>query len=400
MFPWLHVINFKEEISIPFIDGHILHCSPDEPRVIPTSLRDWMLQDPLFAGKCEIIGKLEDFITVHQKWDSEAIEASHVVIGVEAMIGDALFMTPIFRQLRKDYPDKTIDVVIHAAHYPVLKNNPSISNLWSFPVKLSKLKDVHFIAAQHGLDVFFDPDMDATDTAAMFFGIKIEDHTLDCTPDRGIKKEYHNWLNGTKPIGRNRRFFKPPVWDNYDLPIVMFQLASSSLLRTFPPMRLLEISEVIIRSGKANCMIVGMPDQLVMFLADIQETRDGNIANFEFLKDYKTIFASSMIAGVADLMGLVSNADVIVGSDSGLIHLGSAFHIPTVTLYTSVPPKARLQFHPCVTILEGSRPSCYPCWADYKSPCLNPDDYGFGTCCEGITNQQVIDAILESLPKC
>lgn len=58
-----------------------------------------------------------------------------ILIIQTAFIGDLIVSTPVFRELRKNYPDVQIDVVVIPSSSIILNNNPHINNIYSFNKK-------------------------------------------------------------------------------------------------------------------------------------------------------------------------------------------------------------------------------------------------------------------------
>jgi len=299
-----------------------------------------------------------------------------VVIAMQLAIGDALMFTPTLRALGKKVS------LVSSYGATVLQNNPNLENIWLFPIKKDLLLGKNLVVMDHGL--LHDFSGDGIDVIAQQFGLELTDHTLECYPKEENVSKYISWFKG-KTLGIHNNFYTSH-WDNR--PLVIWQLAASSLLRTYPPRQLLEAAEIIAQT--ANCLMIGYPDQIMSL------NEDPNVADFNWLKGYKTRVMTGITPTIDDFVALISLADVIVSCDSAALHLGAAFQTPTVGLFGPSSSYARTKYHPRVRILESSQLPCIPCWKKWDEPCQHPDEYGYGRCWQEITPRMIADEVLKA----
>ena len=72
---------------------------------------------------------------------------------------------------------------------------------------------------------------------------------------------------------------------------------------------------------------------------------------------------------VGDLVGLVGESDVVVSSDSGVMHLAGCMDIPFVGIFGPIPPKFRVKHYNHHVSLYLSDLECTPCWDWQRCAC-------------------------------
>ena len=65
---------------------------------------------------------------------------------------------------------------------------------------------------------------------------------------------------------------------------------------------------------------------------------------------------------VRKMAALIEQADLFVGPDSGPMHLAAAVHTPSLVIFGSIPPKARINRYPTHTPITHTSLSCLGCW--------------------------------------
>ncbi len=86
-------------------------------------------------------------------------------------IGDMLCTTPAFRAMRETYPDARIDLVASPGNKAVVRDNPHIDNVYTFPVNQPWKWPYHFLKyrlAGYDLVVNFNGESGTTSRLATF----------------------------------------------------------------------------------------------------------------------------------------------------------------------------------------------------------------------------------------
>lgn len=69
---------------------------------------------------------------------NEAINNASKIIIIDLLyLGDLLFATPFIRNLRKNYPQARIDMVVNSNFFSIIENNPYLDNIYAYDKKLS-----------------------------------------------------------------------------------------------------------------------------------------------------------------------------------------------------------------------------------------------------------------------
>lgn len=101
--------------------------------------------------------------------------------------------------------------------------------------------------------------------------------------------------------------------------------------------------------------------------------------------------------GIRDAACLLREADLVVGCDSGLMHLALAAGTPTVALFGPTDPAFLIRDDPCFVAL-CSTDVCHGFWnhaETVEEPGVCPE--GHACCLESISVEQVLDAALAAL---
>lgn len=96
---------------------------------------------------------------------------------------------------------------------------------------------------------------------------------------------------------------------------------------------------------------------------------------------------------ITDLVGLVSQCDMIICPDSGVMHLAAFMDVPFVALFGPIPPEFRISFYQNYRVIYKDGLSCVPCWDWQNWSCGKK--YPYKQCMESITVEEVMDAVEE-----
>lgn len=389
------VLELDQLVTIEFTNG--TECTLQGKVVVPFNLWEWFMT----SYPCTDAGVLTDYCKPEYRLDAIPDNVNQVAVFMELALGDALMISPTVRSFHKIH-GTSLDFFVSAGADEILSLNPDVHKATSFPVQLDEIlqyKCIMFLS--HGLDQCFDPNYDAIETVSKYMGFPLDgDYSLACQVPAQSVFEWKQVLRGQRAIESSNHRRLKICFDKPGLPLVYWQLATSSWLRTYPMQKLLEAAELVAKSGKANCVINGLTEHIAMFVPDYVEQEDGRVTyTMQAYQDMKSVLLSSEFTPkITDMLGLIANASVVVSADSVAVHMASALRKPLVALYVSVPPKSRLKFNSRAKIM-GSKSdlACCPCWDKFRLPCVNPDDYGFGRCFESITPAMIAEEVLNLL---
>jgi len=354
--------------------------TPHGKRVFMDSIPYLMLSE--YVGFKKIFNVIDTDADFQFCTSLDEISKDKVAIIVDLSLGDALMISPLIRQLIKDNPTKKFMVVTG-------ENSSYVLNACRLPIEV-RATPILLDALEDWECVYLQIPQEGADNYKEYFEMKDDgDNDLVCYPNPNTQEYWKDWLNGNRiHVIEGRRFecnFYTPT-----KPLVIWQLAASSVCKTYPPVKMLEISDRV--TEEANCLMVGSLDQAYYYLAEA--TQLGVDLTYKFnLNEHKTAVIGGLTEQVSDLIALLSNADVIVAFDSFLLHLGRALGIPVVAV---VPNKNLIKnfYGENVTIVGGKELDCQPC---NREVCLYPDEYGFGMCSSYIDPEEVYNAVIKSL---
>lgn len=94
-----------------------------------------------------------------------------------------------------------------------------------------------------------------------------------------------------------------------------------------------------------------------------------------------------------ELGWVLQNCDVLVANDSGIMHVASAFRVPTVVLFGPSEPRWALPPWGHFIAIQHSEVACVPC---LKNECVRFGDFKY-ECLKAITVDEVISAIKKAI---
>ena len=260
-------------------------------------------------------------------------------------VGDALWRTALHREIKKRNPDMKLYVSSMGNYWKLIyQNNPYIDKLVDrvgIPPYISGVD--YYVSDQRCPHVISDyaRKMDALDALEIWSGLEIRD------------KSYHYEVTEEESVLANKFLSK------YPRPIVGIQLKSSTWVRTWPPEEVMRL----IRMLKYNGITVVVIDN----------------GKFEF-KDSGII---NLAGGynIREVAAIVSKLDLLITPDSGILHFGAHFKIPTIAIFGGSDPSCRLKYYSTVYPICKGKTSCdlWPCWSHawtcpknvVPSPCLS-----------------------------
>ncbi len=264
-------------------------------------------------------------------------------------IGDVLMCTPLLQQIKSIAPQAhlTFAVEMHASddYYQILKNAPFIDQIADARlVERSKydcwvdLTSVCISYERQGL-----PPRNRINLFADAAGVKL---------DRMLP-----WyrVEPGEVFGRDRE----PM-------LVTLQGNAAEDKRSWPVRR---VEELLLLGKKHN----------IRFLCMDKGVTGSNVTNISHL-------------GIREKAAAIAASDLFVGPDSGPMHLAGALSVPSIVLFGSTPPEARINHYPTHQAITNTTLGCLGCWyqeCNYKFKCMST-----------ITAEMVMNKILEMLGYC
>lgn len=248
--------------------------------------------------------------------------------------GDLLFLTPVFRALKRDYPLLHIAVACFADYAGVFAGNPDIAEIVPYPVPLAALEKFDAIVPLENT-VEHERELHAVDRYLTEFGIP---YPLIADTDKACI--YH--MTDAERIGAVS-MFQPRFDDKGDTrPRLGVQAVASTMARTYPHDQLAKVCELLHRQGW-EIYFFGEPKSLAI------PEQDG-VVNLSLRS---LTFRQSA--------AVLATCDVVLAPDSALAHLAGALDLPCVALYGPFPWQIRTAYHPKTLALSAELP-CAPCF--------------------------------------
>lgn len=294
-------------------------------------------------------------------------------------MGDLIFATPFFRQLRKNYPDSKIDFIVNSNFYDLMKNTPYFNNIyaynknwsikesWNFAKKLKKKNYdlginihgnwrsvllMHLIDADYnigyggdGKGLFLDKVIDTDSNQHMVesylqflekMGLnRFEDDKLELKLDDRANKRMNNFLNNNL----DDRY--------YNKRLIALNTGGTWPSKRWPKEKFAKLADEIKRNDNQIIFIGGPSDEeRIDKIIEMMENKDViNAAGKTTLKE---------------LAALVKKCDLVISNDSGPVHVSAAVNIPTITIFGPSDDKKFRPYGYKHKILKNDI-SCRPC---------------------------------------
>jgi ADP-heptose:LPS heptosyltransferase len=280
-------------------------------------------------------------------------------------IGDVLMTLPTVKAISKKYGvqvDYGTDFDYLSGALPkVLKYNPYIHNI--VPWKEIRPEDYHAIVELTCPCVAHEEPLARPINRIDLFarhaglGIPLQDPSIDYF----ISPEEDSWA---------RNYLITNGIDRFKL--IMVQPSSSSTSRDIPPATLRTALTSILSSDRTLRAIVITHDSDNL-------KQDWNFTDVHKLHN----------KDVRHLAAIMKYCELVICQDSAVLHVASALHKPTVTLFGPTDPKARVNYHPeAIAIWPAQHLRNYPSW--YR-------DSGDGGLCWKLIKPELITSVSLSI---
>jgi len=300
----------------------------------PMALRPRRKESP-FSKPCQALGHLDRVI----KGEPPRI----CIVRSRGGIGDVLMTTPTVKAISKKYNCKvdyaTDFEYLDGALLKVMTGNPYVGHIFEHR-ELDFRKDdynaiINLTCPCTSHEKPLAPPVNRIDLFARHATIPLEDTSMDFV----LSSDELEWA---------RNYISSQGLSSYKL--IMVQPSSSNTRRDAP--------------------VATMKNALTEILAHHKDIRALIITHSSDNTRTEWKFAETHVLqnfDVRQLAALMHYCDLVLCPDSAILHVASAFHKPTVTLFGPTDPRARVNYHPeAVAIWPGKELHNYPCW--YEDP--------------------------------
>lgn len=318
-------------------------------------------------------------------------------------IGDSIFASAFYRELRQALPDVRIDILVDDIAEGVMRNCPYINkifyvdgkykNFWGYISLFSKYDTVYFLKN----DNFFTKIAFLAGVKKRIgFDIKRNKFLTIKTPYNENRHEIDCYLDLLKAAGIQVNNDKTELWldeiNNAKVKELVGCISNKKILiqaySRFAQKNWLDKYWVTIIKYLSNEL------GAQVFYAGGSKDNYCNITNA--LRDYVDLMPIDMCGklSISETMSLIKNMDMVIGIDSGLIHMAAALDVPSILLHG---PTSLVRWKPrsekCTVL--SRKFSCSPCCLQSGSKKYCKDK--ISECMEFLTPDIVVKAINEKL---
>ena len=279
-------------------------------------------------------------------------------------IGDMVVCTPVFRELKQAYPHISISVFASNVNKAILSNNPYIDDIYTYDNNWLKLLPVLFKLRKRKFDVCFEFEAKVVTRAILI--AKIIKPKLVAS----VFKKYGRYnvdAEKLKVYDFYTKENKKDHWSDICLETLgVFNLKSkSSKYDIFLSDNQRGIAKNFIKNTSSEKIKIGInlegyshngeinPDNLRAICQGIYQknakiliiilSKPGDEGKIEKLIKYMELnYVVSSYFSILEVSALISELDLVISPDTSIIHIASAFNIPSVSIYTANKNNYRL----------------------------------------------------------
>lgn len=345
---------------------------------------------------------------------------SNILLIRFSSLGDLVLTTPIYRELRKVYPNSRLTLLTSEGFGRVLENNPHLDEIIYHHRKETR-NDLENLIDQLRLQKF-DLIYDIHNSLrSRWIGWQLKRHAPK--PEHWLiekrtlarelqirfgwgqffngKSQREQWLeplrrHHTGALSTKTELFPSVADKNYvkawlnqndlqDKPFVCIGASASFPLKCWPLQNFKKLIENIIQSG-ISVVLVGTNGEI--------ETEE--LA--EYFRGSQNVFCAAGIFTILQSAALLEMANAVVANDTSIIHLAEAMRTPSIALFG--PTVKEFGYAPMLAqsrLIETDLAlRCRPCSRTGKGTCKNREQQ---ICMYSISTQKVWDAAQLLLPK-
>ncbi|MBI3258961.1 MAG: glycosyltransferase family 9 protein [Ignavibacteriae bacterium] len=257
------------------------------------------------------------------------------------LYGDMVLTTPLFREIHTKYPDAQIHILASRKNYKIIESNPHIQKIWIYEKNL-KIVQLMFALRAEKFDVWIDPKDHASSESSLlakFSNAKIkigwnnEESNIFTHPTNHLNNPNHHRIEtnlaALVPLGitpqsdllpelfplKDSEQFVERFLGGIGTPVVV-NISAGNESRYLP----IETWQKICNGIRLPIVLNYIPND-ANFATEIK----GNNPNINLFQS----------RSILDAVSLIKRARILISPDTSVIHIASAFNIPTLGLYSS-----------------------------------------------------------------
>lgn len=287
------------------------------------------------------------FKNIYRPYSGQSLKNKTLLVWRTGGIGDLLFINPILRYLKEQYPTCRIKMACGPQYQPMVEMFEEVDEVLDLPFPASVLFDADYHAIFEGV---IERTREAEKTNAYFLFTK--SMGLDIPPEKLVPKQKpkQNLVEESKNTLAE--------WGIENEKFVLLQPRASSPIRT-PRYTIWEkIIEKIVDLGY-KVVITDSPHQ--------KEKLDQFILSMR-VKDH--VFNYAGISKSLDYsIAMASLSEMVISTDSALIHIGASLGKKIFGLYGPFPAYIRMSTYTNCDYVEPKNCPCSPCYIHGHLPC-------------------------------
>ncbi len=299
-------------------------------------------------------------------YKGENLNGKTLLVIAQAAIGDALCMTPALREIKKKYPNMTLNVTISGRAKPVLEGLPYIDNLLPMPVPFKEVSRADYIVKV--VEMVNTPQFDNLSLIDYYlwklYIYRAERETPDVLIDEKVLAEMKERFDKIREVSGGKK-------------VLLFHYLASSVHRTIPPRLLKEIEDLI--WDEYVPVICSLPEEdiTVETALDVYGIRAANLS--VFMNDIRYLIAS------------VALSDAVITADTATLHIAAGLDKPTVLVSGPIDAELRASNYPTVIAVTPNYTG---------QTCVSPCKIHATTepCIEAQVKRQFYSPCIESIP--
>lgn len=309
-------------------------------RKINRLFQDYMREKRLKIGKYIWDRKEKEKIIEGNNFLEDNDIKSILFLRYDGKIGDMVINTIMFREIKRFYPNIKIGVVTRGGAKDIISNNKNVDNIYIYDKKRKNIKKLAEKIAQEKYDLLIDFSEMLRVNQMMFInlccakiniGINKKNWNLFEVSLNKVDYHYHIsklYIDILKFLGiapKSNKYDILPT--NYKIKEIgmlekkycVFNPYAASKHRSFNLENIIKISEIILKKGYENLVLIGTLDHIDE-LNKIKEKFDEKII-------------IPRTSGLLEVAEIIEKADLIITPDTSIVHLAATFNKKMICIY-------------------------------------------------------------------
>ncbi|MCX7723684.1 MAG: glycosyltransferase family 9 protein [Thermodesulfovibrio sp.] len=337
---------------------------------------------------------------------------SRILIIQTAKIGDLICSTPVFREIKRKYPNAKLSVMVNPIAQELIELNPYVDEI--IPIKTDDYRGLWgkfrlsrlICKGKYDIGIALNPSV--LYAICLFWGLvplrlsvmpnfsgftfrlasKFFNYLEPHTSGQLVIETYMKML---RFIGIEKYDFKKEVYktnnaeikikqiiEKFDKPLIGIAVSSGNKLKELGIEKIIELVNQLLDTFNCYIVLIG-------------GYQDKNIAEKvkESSNNRDRIIDTTGMLNFKELPGLIEKLSLFIGVDTGIIYMADALNIPLINIAGPSNMEDQRPLGDKVVIIQKKELKCVPCSHSFKSPyhCkINTRE-----CIEKITVEEIVN---------